>query len=160
MSNDHKLSEADKYPQSARTRWNRPIRHQESDGKSHRTDTANYGPKAPTQWTSQSGASPEIAEELYQMYRAHQHDGESRSHGALERTTRAPGHQPWFRKPLDNLEGNQPVAYTGWPVKSEHVRGDFPTNKKRVTVASGRPCNNTGLPNDGHCLLSPIPDNG
>ena len=26
------------------------------------TDTANYGPKAPTQWTSRSGATPEIAE--------------------------------------------------------------------------------------------------
>ena len=27
----------------------------------------------------------------------------------------------WRREPLDNLEGTQPVTYTGWPVKSEHV---------------------------------------
>ena len=39
----------------------------ESDGKSYGADTANYGRKAPTQWTSRSGATPEIAEELYQM---------------------------------------------------------------------------------------------
>ena len=37
------MSEADKYQQSARTRRNRPIRHQESGGKSYGTDTASYG---------------------------------------------------------------------------------------------------------------------
>ena len=63
-----RLSEADKYQQSARTRRNRPIRHQESGGKSYGTDLTNYGPKAPTQWTSRSGATPEIAEELHQMH--------------------------------------------------------------------------------------------
>ena len=31
---------------------------------------------------------------------------------------------------MDNLEGTQPVAYTGWPVKSEHVKvGIFKRNK-------------------------------
>ena len=64
LSNDHRLSEADKHQQSAHTRRNRPIRHQESGGKSYRKDSACYGPKAPTQWTSRSGATPEIAEEL------------------------------------------------------------------------------------------------
>ena len=44
-----------------------PIRHQESDGKSFGTDTANYGPKAPTQWTSRSCVMPEIAEQFHQM---------------------------------------------------------------------------------------------
>ena len=68
LSNDHRLSEADKYQQSARTRQNRPIRHQETDGKSYGTDSTNYGPKAPTQWTSRSGAMPEITEELHQMH--------------------------------------------------------------------------------------------
>ena len=37
------MSEADKYQQSARTRRNRPIRHQESGGKSYGTDTASNG---------------------------------------------------------------------------------------------------------------------
>ena len=46
----------------------RPIRHQESGGKSYGTDSTNYGPKAPTQWTSRSGATPGIAEELHQMH--------------------------------------------------------------------------------------------
>ena len=134
LSNDHRLSKADKYQQAARTRRNRPITHQESGGKSYETDSTNYGPKAPTQWTSRSGATPEIAEELHQMHWAHQHDGESRSHLAMERTTRAPGRQcapyyqwwrtppSWRRESLDNLEGTQPVAYTGWPVKSKYVK--------------------------------------
>ena len=61
---NHRLSEANKY----HTRRNRPIRHQESGGKSYGTDSTNYGPKAPTQWTSRSGATPEIAEELHQMH--------------------------------------------------------------------------------------------
>ena len=68
LSNDHRLSEADKYEQSTRTRRNRPIRHQESGGKSYGTHSTNYGPKAPTQWTSRSGGTPEIAEELHQMH--------------------------------------------------------------------------------------------
>ena len=62
------LAEADKYQQSARTRRNRPIRHQEGGGKSYGTDSTNYGPEAPTQWTSRSGATPEITEELHQMH--------------------------------------------------------------------------------------------
>ena len=41
LPNDHKLSDADKYQQSACTRRNRPIRHQESGGKLYGTDTAN-----------------------------------------------------------------------------------------------------------------------
>ena len=71
-------------------------------------DTANYGPKAPTQWPSRSGVTPEIG---------------------MERTTRAPGHQcasqcwrtppSWRREPLDNLKGTQPVAYTCWPVSEK-----------------------------------------
>ena len=36
------MSEADKYQQSARTCRNRPVRHQESGGKSYGTDTASY----------------------------------------------------------------------------------------------------------------------
>ena len=60
LSNDHRLSEANKYQQSARTRRNRPVRHQESGGKSYGMNMANYG-----QWTSRSGAKPEIAEEFY-----------------------------------------------------------------------------------------------
>ena len=48
------MSKADKYQQSVRTRGNRPIRHQESGGKSYGTDTASNGRKAPTQWTSRS----------------------------------------------------------------------------------------------------------
>ena len=88
----HRL-EANQHQQSAHTRRNRPIRHQESGGKSYGTDTANYGWKAPTQWTSRSCATPEIAEEFHQMHRAHQHDSESCSLGVMERTTRAPGRQ-------------------------------------------------------------------
>ena len=68
--------------QSARTRRNHPIRHQESGGKSYGTETEKYGPNTTTQWTSLSGATHKIAEELHQMHRAHQHDGKSRSHGA------------------------------------------------------------------------------
>ena len=45
-----------------------PIRHQESGGKSYGTDTASYGRKAPTQWTSRSGATPQIAEDLYDLH--------------------------------------------------------------------------------------------
>ena len=59
----------------------------------------------------------------------------------------APSHQcwrtppSWRRLPLDDLEGTQPVAYTGWPVKSEHVKsGDIQTKQRLVTVALGRPC--------------------
>ena len=45
----------------------------------------------------------------------------------------------WRRESLCNLQGTQPVEYTGWPVKSEHVEvGDFPTNQKPVIVASAR----------------------
>ena len=47
----------------------------------------------PTQWTSRSGATPEMAEQFYQIHRAHQHDGESCSHGVMETTARAPGRQ-------------------------------------------------------------------
>ena len=72
---------------------NRPIIQQESGGKLYGTDTANYGPKTSTQWTSGSGATPEIAEELHQMHWPHQHDGESCLNGAMERTTRASGRQ-------------------------------------------------------------------
>ena len=61
------MSEADKCQLYARTRRNRPIRHQESGGKSYGTDTASYGRKAAAQWISRSGATPEIAEELYDM---------------------------------------------------------------------------------------------
>ena len=61
------MFEADKYQQSARTCRNRPTRHQESGGKSYGTDTASCGRKAPTQWTSRSGATPQIAEQLYDM---------------------------------------------------------------------------------------------
>ena len=68
LSNDHRLHEANKHQQSTRTRRNRATRHNESGGKSYGEDTANYGPKAPTQWTPRSGATPEIAEELYQMH--------------------------------------------------------------------------------------------
>ena len=65
LSNGHRLSEANKHQQSARTRRNRGTRRYESGGKSYGADTANYGPKPPTQWTSRSGATPEIAEEFY-----------------------------------------------------------------------------------------------
>ena len=92
-TNDHRLSEANQHQQSARTSRNRPIRHQESGGKSYGTDTANDGRKATTQWTSRSCATPEIADEFHQMDRAHQHDGESCSHGVMERTIQAPGCQ-------------------------------------------------------------------
>ena len=53
---------------SAHTRRNRPVRHQESGGKSYGTDPANYGRKAPTQWTSRSGGTPEITEKLHQKH--------------------------------------------------------------------------------------------
>ena len=62
LSNDHRLSEANKHQQSAHTRRKRPNRHHESGGKSYGTDTTNYGRKAPTQWTSRSCATLEIAE--------------------------------------------------------------------------------------------------
>ena len=42
--------------------------HQESGGKSYGTDTASYTRKAPTQWTSRSGDTPQIAEKLYDMH--------------------------------------------------------------------------------------------
>ena len=36
----------------------------------------------------------------------------------------------WRREHLDNLEGTQPVAYIGWPVKIEHVKvGIFKRNR-------------------------------
>ena len=77
-----KWSQANENQQSVRTRWNRPVRL-ESGGNPYGTDTANYGPKTPTQWTYRSGVTPEIAEEFFfhQMHWAHQHDGESCSHG-------------------------------------------------------------------------------
>ena len=68
MSNGHKLSDADKYQQAARTHRNRSIRHQDSGGKSYGTDTANHGPCTPTRWTSRSGATPEIAKERLQLH--------------------------------------------------------------------------------------------
>ena len=42
------------------------------------------------------------------------------------------------------------------------LNGDFPTNKKHVTVASDQAdhATPTGLSHDGHCLLSPRPGNG
>ena len=173
LSNDHRLSEADKYQQSGRTRRNRPIRHQESGGKSYGTGSTNYGPKAPTQWTSRSRATPEIAEELHQMHWAHQHNGESHSHGAMEGTTRTPGRQcapsrqpwrtpfSWRRESLDNLEGIQPVAYTGWPVKSKYVKvGIFQRTRNMWLWHQAGHATPTGLPHDGHCLLSPRPGNG
>ena len=58
-----------------------------------RNGHGKLGPNAPTQWTSRSGATREIAEELHQMHGVHQTNGESCSHGATERTTRAPGRQ-------------------------------------------------------------------
>ena len=58
------------------------------------------------------------------------------------------------RLPLDNLEGTQSAAYTGWSVKSEHVKvGIFKRPmQKRVTVASGRPCN-IYIMMDAACIL-------
>ena len=36
----------------------------------------------------------------------------------------------WRREHLDNLEGTQPVAYIGWPIKIEHVKvGIFKRNR-------------------------------
>ena len=120
---DHKMSDADKYQQSACTRPNRPIIHQESGDMLYGTDTANYVPKTSTQWTSVSGATPEIAEELHQTHWPHQHDGESCWNGAMERTTGASGCQchlnisadeppSWRRESMDNLEGTKRIRQT------------------------------------------------
>ena len=47
----------------------------------------------------------------------------------------------WRRESLDNLEGTQPVACTGWPVKSEHVKVGIFKRTRNAWQASGKPCN-------------------
>ena len=47
----------------------------------------------------------------------------------------------WRRESLDNMEGTQPVACTGWPVKSEHVKVGIFKRTRNVWQAPGRPCN-------------------
>ena len=44
------------------------MRYQERGVKTFRTDTANYGRKAPTQWTSRSRVTTEIAEQFHQVH--------------------------------------------------------------------------------------------
>ena len=65
------------------------------------------------------------------------------------------------RESLDNLEGTQPAAYTGWPVKSEHVEvWIFQRTRNLLLWHRADHATPTGLPHDVHCLLSPRPDNG
>ena len=92
--------------------------------------------KAPTQWTSRSCATPEITEQLHQMHWGHQHDGESCSPGAMERTTRAPRCQC-----TPNISG-QPGRLRTQVGRSRLniLKSDFQTNMKPVkdlTMANG-----------------------
>ena len=67
----------------------------------------------------------------------------------------------WRRESLDNLEGSQPVAFTGWPVKSEYAKvGIFQRTRNVWLWHQADHATPTGLPHDGHCLLSPRPGNG
>ena len=67
----------------------------------------------------------------------------------------------WRRKSLDNLEGSQPVAFTGWPVKSEYYKVRIFQRTRNVWLwHQADHATPTGLPHDGHCLLSPRPGNG
>ena len=77
--------------------------------------------KHPLKWISRSCATPEIAEEFHQMHRAHQHDGESCSHGVMERTPRAPGSTNIFQL-AQSTPGQHGRHSTGCvrPVKSEY----------------------------------------
>ena len=93
---------------------------------------------------------------------------------AMQRTTRSPGRQwtpyrqcwrtppSWHRESLDNLDGTQPVAYTGWPVESEHVKvGIFQRTKNlwlwiRQTMQHRLVCPMM----DTACMLSTWTDNG
>ena len=55
----------------------------------------------------------------------------------------------------------QPAAYTGWPVKREHVEvGIFQRTRNLWLWHQADYATPTGLPHGGHCLLSPRPDNG
>ena len=57
--------------------------------------------------------------------------------------------------------GTQPVAYPGWPVKSQHVEVGFLQRTRNLLLwHQADHATSTGLPHDEHCLLSPIPDNG
>ena len=125
------MSEADKYQQSARTRRNRPVRHQESGGKSCGTDMANYTDEKHT-----------LNGHLGVVSRLKSRKSFIKSTEPINTTAKATRLELWreILEPLDasvhlnisadehlpagaeNLwTGTQPVAYTGWPFKSEHV---------------------------------------
>ena len=166
------MSEADKYQQSARTRRNRAIRHQESGVKSHGTDTASYGRKAPTQWTSRSGATPQIAEELYdctkpinttakaarlELRRDRLEPLDARVHLDISADEHLPAgaENPWTTwKPLNRLRtqvGRSRVNMLNWDFSNEPETCDWHQADNATP---------TGLPRAGHCLLSTRPDNG
>ena len=82
--------------------------------------TPNYGPKAPTQWTCRSGATPENRGRAL----SHSLSPPTRWRKLLAWRYGENESSPWtpvcILTSVDNLEGTQPVAYTGWPVKIEH----------------------------------------
>ena len=118
-----------------------------------RTDTASYGRKAPTQWTYRRCVTPEIAEEL-----CHALSQSTRQRKLFAWSYGENDSSPWtpvctLTSVLTNtsqlaqrIPGQPGRHSTGWVHRLADQEwtcwsGDFPTNKKPVTVASGRPCN-------------------
>ena len=57
------------------------------------------------------------------------------------------------------MEGNQPVAYTGWS-RVNMLKWGFSNEQETCDWQQADHAAPTGLPHDGHCVLSPRPDNG
>ena len=168
----HRLSEADKYQQSARTRRNRPIRHQESGGKSYGTDTASYGPKHPL--NGHLGVAPRLKSRRSFI----------KCTEPINTTAKAARMELWRERlePLDTSVHLNISADEHLPAGAENPWTTWKTlNRLRAQVGRSRvnmlkwgfsneqeTCGRhqadhatpTGLPHDGHCLLSPGHDNG
>ena len=68
----------------------------------------------------------------------------------------------WRREPLDNLEGTQPVRiYVGRSFRVNMLKWGFSNDPETCDrgIMQADHATSTGLPYDGHCLLSPRPDN-
>ena len=152
----------DKYQQSARTRGNRPTRHQESGGKSYAMDqrhplNGHLGmvPRLKSRMSFIKCTEPintmaKVARMELWRERLEPLDASVHLNISADEHLPAGAENPWTTwKALNRLRTQ--VGRSRVNMQS----GDFPTNTKRVTVASGRQCNTCGLPHDGHCLLSP-----
>ena len=166
------MSEADKYQQSACTRRNRPVRHHESGGKSYGTDTANYGRKAPTQWTFRSvprlkswksfikstepiNTTAKAARLELWRERLEPLDASVHLNISADEHLPAGAENPWTTwKALNRLRtqvGRSRVNMLKWGFSNEQETCDWHQADHATP---------TGLPHDGHCLLSPRPDTG